>query len=192
MKRHALLLVGLALTLSACAKLETSNPGITTSGAHSVMVGQTLQLTATTRESSDTGYSWESEDPSIATVDDTGLVTGVSAGETGVKVVGAQSRLEGRHAVVVIAPSTSTDAGVNPDQVPYFVAWSGSPHADTTAEAFTHWNQAGNVPTTCARCHSSEGFIDYLGGDGSLAGRVDAPGKTQSVVRCETCHDSAA
>ncbi|RKH11471.1 Ig-like domain-containing protein [Corallococcus sp. CA053C] len=192
MKRHALLLVGLALTLSACAKLETSNPGITTSGAHSVMVGQTLQLTATTREASDTGYSWESEDPSIATVDDAGLVTGVSAGETGVKVVGAQSRLEGGHAVVVIAPSASTDAGVNPDQVPYFVAWSGSPHADTTAEAFTHWNAAGNVPTTCARCHSSEGFIDYLGGDGSLAGRVDAPGKTQSVVRCETCHDSAA
>ncbi|MCP3097957.1 Ig-like domain-containing protein [Myxococcus sp. K15C18031901] len=194
MRRTPLLLVAgvsCLLTLGACAKLETANPGITTTGAHSVLVGQTLQLTAATREATDDGYTWESEDPAIATVDDTGLVTGVGVGETAVKVVGTRSRLEGRHAVVVVGPSAG-DAGVDPSQVPYFVAWAGSPHADTTAEAFSHWNAEGLVPTTCARCHSSEGYIDFLGGDGSAPGRVDAPGKTQSVVRCETCHDSAA
>jgi len=194
MRRTPLLLVaGMSclLTLGACAKLETANPGITTSGAHSLLVGQTLQLGAATREATDDGYTWESEDPGIATVDDTGLVTGVSVGETAVKVVGKRSRLEGRHAVVVVGPSAG-DAGVDPELVPYYQAWAGSPHADTSAEAFSHWNEEGLVPATCARCHSSEGYIDFLGGDGSAPGRVDAPGQTQSVVRCETCHDSAA
>lgn len=194
MRRTPLLLVaGMSclLTLGACAKLETANPGITTSGAHSLLVGQTLQLGAATREATDHGYTWESEDPGIATVDDTGLVTGVSVGETAVKVVGKRSRLEGRHAVVVVGPSAG-DAGVDPELVPYYQAWAGSPHADTSAEAFSHWNEEGLVPATCARCHSSEGYIDFLGGDGSAPGRVDAPGQTQSVVRCETCHDSAA
>ncbi|MBZ4401547.1 Ig-like domain-containing protein [Myxococcus sp. AS-1-15] len=192
MRRTTLLLVAaLPCLLVACAKLENANPGITTSGAHSVLLGQTLQLGAATREATDDGYTWESEDPAIATVDDTGLVTGVSVGETAVKVVGKRSRLEGRHAVVVVGPSAG-DAGVDPSQVPYYVAWAGSPHADTTAEAFSHWNEEGMVPATCARCHSSEGYIDFLGGDGSAPGRVDAPGRTESVVRCETCHDAAA
>jgi predicted CXXCH cytochrome family protein len=181
-----------ALTLAACARLETPNPAITTTGAHSLLVGQTLQLTATTREAQDDAYQWESENPQIATVDGNGLVTGVGAGETRVKVTGTQSRLEAHHAVVVIDPLAGGDAGVNPNQVPYYNAWAGSPHADITAQAFTYWNAQGSVPTTCARCHSSEGYIDYLGGNGSAPGRVDAPGQTQSVVRCETCHDRSA
>jgi hypothetical protein len=195
MRRTPLPPVGLilwALTLAACAKLETPNPAIITTGAHSVIRGQTLQITATTREAKDDGYTWESESPQIATVDENGWVTGVGAGETRVKVTGAQSGLEAHHVVVVIDPFAGGDAGVNPDQVPYYGAWSGSPHADTTAAAFTHWNEEGSVPTTCARCHSSEGYVDYLGGDDTAPGRVDAPGQAQSVVRCETCHDRAA
>ncbi len=46
-----------------------------------------------------------------------------------------------------------------------------SAHADATALAFNNWNQDGQVPTSCARCHSSEGFVDYIGGDGSARGR---------------------
>ncbi len=177
--------------LGACAKLETPAPAVLTAGAHSVLLGQTVQLTASTREARDEGYVWESANPEIATVDGDGLVTGVGVGETSVRVRGAQSRLETRHAMVVVAPAGS-DGGVDPSQVPHYLAWYGSPHADITAPAFSYWNEAGSVPTTCARCHSSEGYIDYLGGDGSAPGRVDAPGKAQSVVRCETCHDSAA
>ena len=48
------------------------------------------------------------------------------------------------------------------------------------------------VPTTCARCHSSEGFVDYLGGDNTVPGVVDNPAPTESVVRCATCHTPAA
>ncbi len=67
-----------------------------------------------------------------------------------------------------------------------------SAHADSTALAFNNWNADGQVPTTCARCHSSEGFVDYLGGDGSAPGVVDKPAPTQSVIRCVTCHNPAA
>ncbi|CAM4409094.1 Ig-like domain-containing protein [Corallococcus exiguus] len=194
MRRPLLLLAGpllLTCALSACAKLETPHPELVTDGPHSVLVGQAIQLTVTTREATDDGYHWESEAPAIATVDDSGQVTGVGAGETTIKVTGASSRLEARHVVVVMG-GLAGDGGVDPNQVPYYLAWSGSPHADTTAEAFSHWNEDGLVPASCARCHSSEGYIDFLGGDGSAPGRVDAPAPTQSVVRCETCHDSAA
>jgi predicted CXXCH cytochrome family protein len=77
-------------------------------------------------------------------------------------------------------------------QIPYYQAWLTSAHADSTAPAFTNWNKDGEVPTTCARCHSSEGFIDYLGGDNSVPGVVDHPAPTESIVRCATCHAPAA
>jgi hypothetical protein len=53
-------------------------------------------------------------------------------------------------------------------------------------------NKEGMVPQTCARCHSSEGFVDYLGGDNSVPGLVDKPAPIESVIRCATCHTEAA
>jgi predicted CXXCH cytochrome family protein len=89
----------------------------------------------------------------------------------------------------VDAPGSSV---VPSGQVPHYQTWLGSAHADRTAPAFTNWNKDGMVPVTCARCHSSEGFIDYLGGDNSVPGAVDHPAPTESVVGCATCHDPAA
>ncbi len=71
-------------------------------------------------------------------------------------------------------------------------AWVGSAHADTEAEAFNHWNSDGSIPATCARCHSTPGYIDYVGGDGSEAFQVDAAAPTGTVVTCDACHNSAA
>ncbi len=181
-----------ALLLAACAESEIPNPRITTTGSHSVLVGQTLQIAATTAEETDDGYTYASQDSQRATVDANGLVTGVGAGETSITVTGNQSGLEASHVVVVIDPTAGGDAGVDPAQIPFYAAWSGSPHADATAEAFIHWNEEGAVPTSCARCHSTEGYVDYLGGDGTAPGTVEAPGRPQSLVRCEACHDSAA
>lgn len=76
--------------------------------------------------------------------------------------------------------------------VPYYDAWSSSPHADVTSVSFNNWNEEGAVPTSCARCHSTEGFQDYLGADGSEAGSVDAPAPIKSEIRCEACHNDAA
>lgn len=70
--------------------------------------------------------------------------------------------------------------------------WAASPHADTEAEAFVHWNAEGGVPQNCARCHSTPGFIDFVGGDGSEPLVVDAPAPLNTVLTCDGCHNGAA
>ena len=67
-----------------------------------------------------------------------------------------------------------------------------SGHADRDAEAFRHWDEDGEVSTSCAKCHSNGGFLDFLGEDGSAAGTVDAPAALGSTVTCETCHNATA
>ncbi len=73
-----------------------------------------------------------------------------------------------------------------------YTKWSGSPHADTTAEAFKHWDKDGAIPESCARCHSTPGYIDFVGGDGSTPFKVDAKAPIGTVVTCDACHNSAA
>ena len=208
MKKHErrgvwVALMFVALT-AACAELEKEKvPTVITAGSHQVLQGQTLQLSATTENATDTGYTFASSVGAVATVSATGLVTGVLPGEAIISVTGVPSGAVGKHPVVVLLTATDAlpaDAGgdamlppTQPDfsKVPYYEKWEKSPHADATAVAFNHWNAEGAVPTTCARCHSSEGFIDYLGGDG-VPGVVNAPAPIQSVVRCVTCHNDAA
>ncbi len=48
------------------------------------------------------------------------------------------------------------------------------------------------IPQRCAACHSTYGYLDYLGADGSAAGTVDAEAKTGSVVYCVACHNPEA
>lgn len=71
-------------------------------------------------------------------------------------------------------------------------SWMASPHGDRKAEAFVHWNKDGSVPEDCATCHSSPGMLDFLGADGSAAGKVDAPASIGSSVDCVACHNQAA
>ncbi len=72
--------------------------------------------------------------------------------------------------------------------------WKKSAHADKTAEAFTHWDkyEPPEIPVNCAKCHSTEGFIDFLGGDGSTEGIVDNPvsvGDGTNNINCLACHE---
>lgn len=69
--------------------------------------------------------------------------------------------------------------------------WWGSAHADVESEAFTHWNEdePAEVPVSCAKCHSGQGFLDYLGQDGSTALVVDQPAAVESIISCEVCHN---
>ncbi len=71
-------------------------------------------------------------------------------------------------------------------------AWLASPHAERGAEAFTHWNDEGAIPERCATCHSSVGFLDFLGADGTPAGAVDRAAPIGALVDCAACHNSAA
>jgi len=69
-----------------------------------------------------------------------------------------------------------------------------SGHADAESEAFIHWNEddPAEIPPTCAKCHSTSGFVDYVGADGSEAGKVDMPGEINDPINCTACHSDAA
>ncbi len=77
--------------------------------------------------------------------------------------------------------------------VPFEAEWVGSPHNDAEAEAFVHWNEDDpkEVPVGCATCHSSSGYQDFLGADGSPAGVVDKGVPVGETIQCATCHNSA-
>lgn len=77
--------------------------------------------------------------------------------------------------------------------VPYVKDWQGSGHADASAMAFRDWDETDPqaVPVTCAKCHSSAGYQDFLGADGSAAGKVDKPAPVNTVVDCVACHNTS-
>lgn len=77
-------------------------------------------------------------------------------------------------------------------EVPYYDLWASSGHADAAAEAFRHWDEddPAVVPANCGRCHSPDGYQDYLGADGTEAGVVDADHMpTDMGVTCVACHN---
>ena len=78
--------------------------------------------------------------------------------------------------------------------VPFQEAWVNSPHADATAEAFRHWDEDSpkEVPTSCAKCHTPTGYMDYLGADGSAAGVVDVAQPVSNGITCIACHNDTA
>lgn len=69
--------------------------------------------------------------------------------------------------------------------------WAASGHADASAEAFVHWDEddPAEVPASCAKCHSTPGYLDFLGADGSAFGTVDAAAPLGTTVECEACHN---
>ena len=94
MKNKKLFLLGLGvlLTLGACNKnIENSSStssssqieiitGIEIVGPTSVLVGKTIRLTADVLGSTNDDVSWSSSDQSIATINNDGVVTGISEG----------------------------------------------------------------------------------------------------------------
>jgi len=76
--------------------------------------------------------------------------------------------------------------------VPFLDEWMGSGHADASAEAFRHWDSEdpAEIPESCAKCHSSTGYQDFLGADGSEANVVSAPHAVGTVVDCVACHNN--
>ncbi|MFL7869659.1 MAG: cytochrome c3 family protein [Anaerolineales bacterium] len=79
--------------------------------------------------------------------------------------------------------------------VPFEADWASSGHADSAAEAFRHWDEEddGLVAESCVRCHSTAGYIDYNGGDGSAAGTIEneVVAADNMGVQCAACHNPA-
>ena len=72
--------------------------------------------------------------------------------------------------------------------------WLTSPHADYNAVAFSYWNASNpqQIPTSCAKCHSTPGYRDFLGADGTAAGVVNNPAPVGTVIGCDACHNDQA
>jgi len=85
---------------------------------------------------------------------------------------------------VVVAPGP---------EVPYLDLWKGSAHNAVDTEPFRHWDgdDPAEVPTACAKCHTTAGYRDFVGADGSEAGKVDAavPAKDAQGIQCVACHN---
>ncbi|MGQ9566794.1 MAG: cytochrome c3 family protein [Anaerolineae bacterium] len=76
-------------------------------------------------------------------------------------------------------------------EVPFEALWAASAHADAEAEAFRHWDEATppEVPVACAQCHSTPGYLDFLGADGSAVGSVEKAVPVGTTVECVACHN---
>lgn len=94
--------------------------------------------------------------------------------------------------VPTVAP-TEVGASIGEIEAPFLEVWMGSAHADVEAEAFNHWNEEDpmEIPASCAKCHSTPGYLDYLGADGSAAQEVNNPHEVGSVITCDACHNQA-
>ena len=81
-------------------------------------------------------------------------------------------------------------------EVPFLALWEGSAHNAVDTEAFRHWDadDPAQVPATCAKCHSTAGYQDFLGSDGSAASTVDAavPALDAEGIQCVACHNPVA
>lgn len=88
-------------------------------------------------------------------------------------------------AVVALAAVAQQDT----DKVAKAIELHGqSAHADATRYGFSRWNKEGTVAATCAGCHSTQGFLDMIGADGSAMGTVDHPVPAGSAIECAACH----
>ncbi len=65
--------------------------------------------------------------------------------------------------------------------------WHLSGHGNNADAPYRHWDTGvpPEIPTSCAKCHSAPGFVDFAA-DGS----VDAASKILGATDCITCHDS--
>ena len=84
-----------------------------------------------------------------------------------------------------------------PLEIPYLDKWKESVHAEAWEESFLErytgpkFSKEGAIPAECARCHSTAGFHDYLGLDGSEEGVVDADAMPKNGIACVACHNEA-
>ena len=78
-------------------------------------------------------------------------------------------------------------------EVPFLTDWQGSGHGNVSDEPFRHWDDAtanpDGVPITCAKCHTSAGYVDFLQ-DGKVDNAV--PAKDAQGIVCMACHSPEA
>lgn len=91
-----------------------------------------------------------------------------------------------------LAFAACADAQATSDAI--VVQWSGSAHADVESRSFRRWdgNDPPEISAGCAKCHSTPGYLDYLGADGSTPGQVDQPAPVGTTIECQACHNKVS
>ena len=93
-------------------------------------------------------------------------------------------------------PAMARAESGQPD-IPVLEDWKGSHHAEGWKHSFLDREPAlastkeGSVPKDCARCHSTAGFHDLLGLDGSAPGTVEKDAIAKNGISCVACHNTA-
>jgi len=95
-------------------------------------------------------------------------------------------------ALLFLAASGTAYAQDVPSPGQILEAWLASPHADSTTEAFRHWDSEGEIPGTCAVCHSTPGAVAYMSSPMETAGFIDHPVPLGTTVECDACHSPGA
>jgi|TARA_B100002003_G_scaffold232921_2_gene245276 hypothetical protein len=90
--------------------------------------------------------------------------------------------------------SNGSLAQSEPLQIPFEEEWRESGHSRAWEESFLERYDGepvadGKVPKDCARCHSTAGFHDFLGVDGSEPNEVDGPVDQRNGIACVACHN---
>ncbi len=79
------------------------------------------------------------------------------------------------------------------ENVPNADKWAASGHNNVKGEQFRHWDDAtanpDGVPTSCAKCHTSDGFVDFAT-NGKVTKAV--PAANAQGITCAACHNDAA
>lgn len=75
-------------------------------------------------------------------------------------------------------------------EVPYEELWAASGHNKADALAFNFWNEQSppEIPTFCANCHSTAGYLEYIA-TGAVSKPIAAPAGT---IQCVACHNETA
>ena len=94
--------------------------------------------------------------------------------------------------LVTFAMAASEDGTEAGPEIPFLAEWRLSGHAFAESEAFRHWDEDGEVPTQCAKCHTTTGMLDFLGLDVTPVGFVDTAHAPGQGIECTACHNPAA
>jgi hypothetical protein len=85
-------------------------------------------------------------------------------------------------AFISIAAKSDDQVGIQSKKSHAEKLWLTSGHADADAEAFRHWDEDGEVSSSCAKCHTATGMAPFI--ETGNAG-AQPPGQG---IECEACH----
>lgn len=119
-----------AVALVGCGEKK---PTIEITGGTSVEAGKTLQLTATVKNAKSTEVKWSSVKASVASVSNTGLVTGVSSGSTVIKATLVEDETVSAQVAIRVSGGTINDY---PDLGGYTIKIAQAGHAINETDPF--------------------------------------------------------